>query len=1107
MDSKASRFSQDDRPVRLHTPLGKDTLLLTSFQGSEAVSDLYEFQVEAVAPRDTVIDFEELIGQDVTIEFPQSDDEHGSPGPTRFFHGMVRAMAETERDPVFARYVLDLAPRHWLLTQNVQCRVFQRKSVPEMVGEVLDGFEVQWRLKREYLPYNHCFQYCESDFNFISRLLEEEGIHYYFEHDAVGHRLVLADASDAAPDLPDGAQLRYDHVRGGVRNEARIWQWHKHQSIRASRFRMADHSFEMHPEVDITGTDQMRDAALAGQVQHNFQLASRVSSRNLEIFEYPSRFAHRVDSVGRDGEDNSSSIPLLYRHNKRAAKHRSEQEAIRALRIGASSNDAHVRPGYRFLLEGHDHADGAYFISRVEHSVRLSEYTSGEQSAHGYVNRMQCLPLEVPYRPLPLTPRPVMKGSQTATVVGPANEEIFTDKYGRVKVKFHWDRSDHKNPECSCWVRVSQAWAGENYGMITIPRIGQEVVIDFLEGDPDRPIVIGSVFNAYHMPPSSVPGERTRTMLKSHTYRGKSDEFSGLMMEDKPGKEQVRFRSQKDLLIEAKENQTYTVPKTQQRFIGDADFEIVGGIPFVTNYAIGDDGGGGGSSQGSGGSSSSSGSGEGGSLRRPTVVEETPADTVEEGSADVVEENSADVDEEMTSGGGGGDESVAADEWKGITVKAPVCGFQHSQVYGSKVDGVVGAKIGYQLFSKIDVTTDPFIFVASAFGGATPVMKMLSGLTAGLLGKVDFIYGNENKYHYGPKVEIQRDHKLNFKIEKGGGLAMSGGAGVAMVLHNLTIILTHIFAGTGVPALTKTGQFASGGLATLFGWILFQLEIGSEYGLEALSHAKKIKEATANATLAFPDDQEAAKREADKAIKKIKDAAYLGDAAIAALIFLGFFATTAALMTTATQLNSSSDGDSNDDSSGGDDGGGDTGEDDNSGSGAGLASAEDYFSHHRIDGEHSVWADSIRMVSDGDDGFSVTADKGIHLHGDDGVLVASNTEARVYSKKVMLNCGLTGDITLTTGDKAAPTSMKLNKTGFEWAAMAGAVKIAATTTSITLQAGVNKIEIGPAGINLSAGASTLSLGTASAALSGPATSVSGKASLSLGAPSVSVGAS
>jgi len=552
----ATAFTQENRVLKISTPLGKDVLLLQGFSGQEAISSLFHFHLDLLAENQTSVAFDKLLGQKVTVELMLPNEE------TRYFSGIISSLSQGGRDQTFTRYRAEMVPQFWLLTRRAQSRIFQTMTVPDILKKVLDGLDVKFDIQGTFQPRDYCTQYRESDFQFASRLMEEEGIYYFFKHSADSHKMVLANTPQSHPDLPGDSRIIYEELGGGTREEERIYRWEKVQDLRSGKYTLWDHCFEL-PHKHLEAEKPIQDSVQVGKVSHKLKVGGNDS---LEIYDYPGAYAQRFDGVDPGGGDRASDLQKIFDDNGRTVGIRMQQEALPSVVINGASNCRHLVSGHKFNLTRHFNADGQYVITSLSHVAQHGYDAAGMDKADDhYSNMFTCIPFALPFRPLRSTPRPVVRGSQTAVVVGPSGEEIFTDKYGRVKVQFHWDREGKNDATSSCWVRVGTPWAGKNWGMIHIPRIGQEVVVDFLEGDPDQPIIIGSVYNADQMPPYGLPDNKTLSGIRSRsTLQGSTDNFNEIRFEDKKGSEQVILHAEKDLL-ESVENDT-------QEYVGNDRF-------------------------------------------------------------------------------------------------------------------------------------------------------------------------------------------------------------------------------------------------------------------------------------------------------------------------------------------------------------------------------------------------------------------------------------------------------------------------------------------------------------------------------------------------------
>ena len=524
------------------TPLGKDALLLIGLNGSEAISQLFSFQLDLLAENASTIAFDKLLGQRVTARFEMSD------VPKRYFNGIVVRVSEGARDETFTAYQLEIVPQLWLLTRKAQSRIFQHITVPNILKKVFTGLDVKFQLQGTYPERDYCVQYRETDFDFASRLMEEEGIFYFFEHTADGHQMLVADEPLIHPELPEQSTIIYDSLQGGLQEEGCIYDWAKVQELRSGKSLLWDHCFEL-PHKHLEADKEIQDSIQAGDVTHKLKVGG---NDKLELYDYPGEYAQRFDGISPSGGEQAADIQKIFQENSRTVGIRMQQEAFPSLRIQGASSCLHLISGHKFTLDRHFNADGQYLLTSVQHTAALDAYRS-DQGAFTYSNSFTCTPVALPFRPLRVTPRPFIQGSQTAVVVGPSGEEIFTDKYGRVKVQFHWDRDGQHNANSSCWIRVATSWAGKKWGVFHIPRIGQEVVVDFLEGDPDSPIIVGSVYNAEQMSPYTLPDEKTKSGIKSCSTKGGGG-FNEIRLEDKKGEEQIFIHGEKDMDVRVKKD-------------------------------------------------------------------------------------------------------------------------------------------------------------------------------------------------------------------------------------------------------------------------------------------------------------------------------------------------------------------------------------------------------------------------------------------------------------------------------------------------------------------------------------------------------------------------
>ncbi len=580
-----AKYTQVNRWLRVHTPLGADKLLLIRFEGTERLSEAFCFRLELVAELDTSVEFDKILGQQVCVEIAPPR------RPTRYFSGLVVSFTQVRRDDTFQYFRAKVRPKFWRLSKRRQSRIFQQKTAPQALETVLAGVEHQPQVTAQYLPHNFCVQYRESDFAFANRLMEEEGIYYYHEHTHDGHKLLLADASTQAKKLPGGATLRFDPARGGRRDDVRIGVWAKTQRIAATNYQLWDHQFQL-PGQTLEASQTLTTTVQAGSVSHT--LAAK-GTETLGDFDYPGDYAHRFDGIDPAGAEQADDVQHVFTANARAARVRMERAASRALTIKGESNAPHLTPGYQFTLAGHYDGDGDYFLTGVTHRATQSFSRPGqEDEPPTYENSFECVPASLTWRPAAATRSPRIRGTQNAVVVGPAGERIFTDKYGRIKVQFLWDRQGKHDVHSSCWLRVQQYAAGNSWGQVHVPRVGQEVVVAFHEGDPDQPHVVGVNYNPQQMPPFDLPSERTITGFKSHSKNGGASNFSGLLYNDADGQEYVQLHSERTMTHSA-ERDFYTNTGRQHHVnVGQIHSCRVGGLH--TNHFLTSGSGSGGSS-------------------------------------------------------------------------------------------------------------------------------------------------------------------------------------------------------------------------------------------------------------------------------------------------------------------------------------------------------------------------------------------------------------------------------------------------------------------------------------------------------------------------------
>jgi type VI secretion system secreted protein VgrG len=519
------------RVMEVVTPLGED-LLFYRLHAREEVSRLSELELDLLSLKRNV-NPDDVLGKSFTVKLALPNDK------TRYFNGYVTRFAQGGMHGRYHTYRATLRPWLWFLTRTADCRIFQEKTVPEIVKAVFgDHTTADFKddLTGKYRKWNYCVQYRETDFNFVSRLMEQEGIYYYLTHADGRHTVVLADSSTKQSPFPGHEQVHFvtsDKLKQPEQDH--ISEWGHSYEMRTSVYTMTDYDFER-PGVGL-GTKQ--------------KVSLKYANADCEVFDYPGEYIQKSDG------DTYTQTRLDELQSQYKLAH-------------GSCNARGLCVGRLFKLVGQprEDQDGEYAVVSATHQLEYSDYESMESGGASYSCNFSALSTKQHFRPQRLTPKPVVQGPQTAVVVGPSGDEIYTDKYGRVKVQFHWDRYGKKDANSSCWVRVSHPWAGKNWGFVAIPRIGQEVIVDFLEGDPDEPIITGRVYNAEQMPPYALPANMTQSGMLSRSSKGGSGANANeFRFEDKSGSEQVYLHAEKNQDIEVEKDETHWVGHDRKKTI------------------------------------------------------------------------------------------------------------------------------------------------------------------------------------------------------------------------------------------------------------------------------------------------------------------------------------------------------------------------------------------------------------------------------------------------------------------------------------------------------------------------------------------------------------
>jgi type VI secretion system secreted protein VgrG len=530
-------------PITLKTD--GDKLKFRSLSASEEMARLFEFNVLAVSEPDAVIDLKALLGTkaSVALELPT--------GGPRQLHGIV---ASAGFDGIVGRrpsYRLTLRPWLWMLTRRSDTRIFQNKTIEQILRDVFSVYAADFEFDITARPqYEYCVQYRETDFNFVSRLMEEEGMYYFFTHTASQHKMVICDKMGKHAAFPGFAKVKFRDTHDASLDFQAVEQWRSQFELPSSKYSHDDYNF-------LTSQQDLIVSETSGRTPQRAAL---------EIYDPPGRYA--VTGQG-----------------KRLAKIRMEEIDARFHRVSGSSFSVRgIAVGHRMRLEEHPRAaeNDEYVILTTRIEAQYAGYEAGTGPTH-FECRFTALRAGETFRPDRITPKPIVPGPQTAEVVGPAGDEIHTDVHGRVKVQFHWDRLGKKDPQSSCFLRVASGWAGKAWGMISLPRIGQEVVVSFIEGDPDRPLITGRVYNDQQITPYLLPDNKTVSTIKSRsTLSGVAANFNELAFEDKIGEEFIRLHAEKDLVEIVKHDAHLRVDHDQFRIVKGNVTEKVDGSMHLT---------------------------------------------------------------------------------------------------------------------------------------------------------------------------------------------------------------------------------------------------------------------------------------------------------------------------------------------------------------------------------------------------------------------------------------------------------------------------------------------------------------------------------------------
>lgn len=546
-------YTQADRPYKLMTPLGEDTLLLTDFVGEEHVSRLYRWTVRAWSKKETIAPRDLLLkAVSLSLALPG--------GKARTVHGVVSRFTQTgvAREGL-VEYELEIVPPHWELTLDTGFDLFQNQSARDVCGEVLKGTSFEWKLVRTLEPRPYCFRYRESRWHFVSRLLEQEGIWYRFDHAGSEAKLVMGDTSALAQPQWGTTELVFDTE---ARREGRLESLMVESApfVAESRVRSASEFLATRNVGNVVaGGGEFRPPA------------------ELKAYHYEQQLTAHRSGITHSGGESASDASKLPDDTKVYARIRQEEaEALGVLFRGTSTYSG-LQCGAKTRVKEHPakSLNVELFVLGVQHTGGNGSYfASGGQASYG--NSFTAIPAPTPYRPARDTPWPRVAGAHVGTVVGPDGEEIYTDKHGRVQVVFKFDVEDSRKLDRSCWIRVAQPFAGQNFGAVFLPRIGHEVLVDFLDGNPDTPVIVGSLYNSANLPPWKLPDNKTQSGVRTKSsLKGGADDFNELRFEDKKDGELIYMQAQKDRETLIKNDEKRTVQHDRTTIIKNNEEKTV----------------------------------------------------------------------------------------------------------------------------------------------------------------------------------------------------------------------------------------------------------------------------------------------------------------------------------------------------------------------------------------------------------------------------------------------------------------------------------------------------------------------------------------------------
>ncbi|MBD3667488.1 MAG: type VI secretion system tip protein VgrG [Kangiella sp.] len=524
------KFSQTNRLIRVDTELGNDTLLLTKVVGHEALSMPYQFSLTCLSQL-SAIDPNKLMGKAIDFSFELND------GGERTFNGIVCELRQRGKvSETLYQYELKVVPQLWLLSQRTNIRIYQHKTIPKIVEQLLSEHQVVFesKLTASYPVHEYCVQYQETDLDFVQRLLAEAGIFYYFKQQASQHQLILLD--DKNQYESEGSALLSQSY--GTLGSEHFSEWHTSCQLLPIKYTSNGYDFK-------NPTNSLRSDS-----EHSENEV--LDANNMEVYRYPGDYQNK----GEGQAEAAKRLEAIQKHQ---------------LQVYAESNIRDLKVGHIYSIAKHENINevgNSYLVTKLEYYAEDDSYKNSSESKQEIRNKAQLIPSDVQFRPDTNYQKPSVKGLQSAVVTGPEGEEIYTDQYGRVRIQFHWDREGKKDENSSCWVRVSHQWAGAGFGGINIPRIGQEVLVEFEDGDPDKPIITGRVYNARNMPPYQLPNNKTQSgWVSRSTPDGTKDTANEIRFEDRKGAEHLLIHAERNQSIEVENEEFHWVGKNRRKTI------------------------------------------------------------------------------------------------------------------------------------------------------------------------------------------------------------------------------------------------------------------------------------------------------------------------------------------------------------------------------------------------------------------------------------------------------------------------------------------------------------------------------------------------------------